>query len=351
LGREFSSELQVAFALTVAAAALASSVALLASIAAMRLWRRYRQSVVASREEGWRSAMYVSMEVEAAQLPRVSWLDLAAFLRVFNHIQESVRGDAADTLARSLAASGYVPRLIAMLDGRSPKMQLIAITALGHMREERAWDRLDAISRGRGPVTSFAAARAMLRIEPRRALERLGPSIIARADWPIARIATIFQELGPAVVTPAVVNWLLARPRQNLERAVKLARFAHRHRVASIVRGWLAGSDRPEIIVAALEYVEQEEDLPLARGAARHPEWRVRMAAAITLARVGGPRELSVLLELLRDPVWWVRYHAAQALTRLEGLEPGELERLREDARDAYAADMLAHALAEAKWR
>lgn len=351
MGRAFSSELAVAFALIVATGALASSLLLLFSIATMRAWRRYRDAAVMRREEGWRNAMYAAMEDPSVRLPAVSWLDLPPFLRLFNHFQESVRGDAAVNLAQALRASGYVRRLRAMLRGRSTRLKLIAITSLGHIQEEGAWERLEALSRERGPVISFAAARAMLSIEPRRALERLGPSIVGRADWPIARIATVFNRLGPAVVTPAVVNWLLARPRQGLDRAVKLARFAHRHRVASIVRGWLAGSDRPEVLVAALEYVEQREDLPLARGAARHANWRVRMAAAITLARVGGPPELSVLLELLRDPVWWVRYHAAQALTRLEGLAPGEIERLREDSRDVYAQEMLAHALAEAKWR
>ena len=56
------------------------------------------------------------------------------------------------------------------------------------------------------------------------------------------------------------------------------------------------------------------------------------------------------LLGLLRDPVWWVRYHSAQALTRLDGLEAFELETLRENARDAFAADMLGQALAERRW-
>jgi hypothetical protein len=46
-----------------------------------------------------------------------------------------------------------------------------------------------------------------------------------------------------------------------------------------------------------------------------------------------------------------VRYHAAQALTRLHGLSPNELELLHENARDAYASEMLGHALAEARLR
>ena len=71
------------------------------------------------------------------------------------------------------------------------------------------------------------------------------------------------------------------------------------------------------------------------------------MAAARALGRIGQREELPVLLDLLRDTVWWVRYHAAQALARLDGLEPRELETMRENARDAYAADMLGQALAE----
>ena len=74
------------------------------------------------------------------------------------------------------------------------------------------------------------------------------------------------------------------------------------------------------------------------------------MAAARALGRVGGRSELPALLELLRDPVWWVRYHAAHGLTRLEGLEPHELEAMREGARDSFAADMLGQALAERRW-
>jgi HEAT repeat protein len=73
----------------------------------------------------------------------------------------------------------------------------------------------------------------------------------------------------------------------------------------------------------------------------------VRLAAARALGRVGDSRQLAALLELLRDPVWWVRYHAAQAVTGLKGMTPEELRTVRDNERDHFAADMLAHALAE----
>jgi len=343
-----SSDLELVFAVTIAVGALASAVVLLVSIAALRARRGWRSRHLMRREGPWRAALHEATEdPAAARLPAIARADLPDFAMLWNHFQESLRGPAALNLAQLLHDHAIDERLLAMLGRRSLRLRLIAITALGHLREERAWARLEAMAREPAAVTSFAAARALLRIEPRRALEVLGPSIVQREDWPLSRLGSILQELGPGVVTPALVNMLVMRPRHGLDRVIKLARFGHRHRIATIVRGWLSSSQDPEVIAAALDYVEDAADLPWARGAARHEEWRVRMAAARALGRVGGRRELAVLLDLLRDPVWWVRYHAAHGLTRLHGLEPHELETLRENARDAYAADMLGQALAE----
>ena len=234
-----------------------------------------------------------------------------------------------------------------MLSRGSLRARLLAICAVGQQREARAWDPLARLVRDPQPILSFAAARALLRIDARPALEILAPTIVHRADWSLARIGTLFDELGPGACTGPLTTMLASRSRDGLDRVVKLARFGNRERVAPIVRGWLSSSHEPELIMAALAYVEDAADLPWALGAARHEEWKVRMAAARALGRIGAREEFRPLLDLLRDPVWWVRYHAAQALTGLRGLEPHELESAHEDLRDAYASDMLAHALAE----
>ena len=344
----FSSEPDLVFALVIAAAALGSAVLLLASIGVMRGFRRWRTAHLARHQGPWRSALHEATEdPAAARLPPIARIDLAAFVILWNHFQESLRGDAAHNLGELLRMHGIAERLTAMLGRPSLRLRLIAITALGHLREERAWPMLEVIARDPGAVISFAAARALLRIEPRRALDVLGASIVQRADWPLSRLGSIFHELGPAVVTPALVTMLVRRPRSGMDRVIKLARFGHRHRIAAIVRGLMSASSDPEVVCAALDYVEDASDLPWAKGAARHQDWRVRMAGARAIGRIGGRNELGALLELLRDPVWWVRYHAAHALTRLHGLESHELEMLRREARDAYAADMLGEALAE----
>ncbi|HZZ95311.1 MAG TPA: HEAT repeat domain-containing protein [Usitatibacter sp.] len=341
-------DLELTVAVTLTAGALAASVLLLATIAALRLERRWRLWRLGHREPAWLEVLHrAATEPAAARLAPIGAFDLPAFLRLWNRVYGSASEEEAPRLAQLLRGHGLHDRALRMLGRRTLGPRLIAITTLGHLREERAWAALEDIARQAGPVVSFAAARALLRIDARRALESLGPAIAHREDWPLARLGSVLHELGPTVVTPALLTLMASRPREGLERIVKLARFGQRSRVAPVVRGWLSSSEDPLVIVASLDYVEQAEDLPWVRSAARHDDWRVRMAGARALGRAGDRGELELLLDLLRDPVWWVRYHAAQALVRLQGLTEEELEALRHGARDAYAADMLAQALAE----
>ncbi|HYC38567.1 MAG TPA: HEAT repeat domain-containing protein [Usitatibacter sp.] len=340
--------LELAFASAVAAAALASALLVLSTLVLLRLWRYLRLRGLAVREERWREVLRAATEdPEAAPLPRVRAIDLAHFARCYRSFVEPLAPDPAANVSRLLQRHGMEGRLLGLLRSPFPWQRVIAVTALGRLGDMRAWEPLEAIARSPDPVLSFAAARALLRIDARRAMEHLAPAMVQRHDWPIARLGSLLEELGPSVVTPPLLTLLVARPRGGLDRVVKLARFGERARIATIVRGWLSSGDEPEVLMAALGYVEEPEHLTWVTSAARHADWKVRMAAARALGRVGGREELNALLELLRDPTWWVRYHAAQAVTRLRGLEGHELEIIHEDLRDAYASDMLALALAE----
>lgn len=328
--------------------ALAAALLLLAWILVVRLRGRRRAERIARQEETWRRAMHEAMERPVEErLPPIADGDLPEFLMLWNRLQETQRGPAAENMSQLLRDNGLDKRAMALLRSGSVRSRLIAMSTLGFVGAEEAWPELEAIAGSSSAMLSFAAARALLRIEPRRALDALTLSIVQRNDWSVARLGCMFTELGPALVTPSLTTMLVSRPRAGLDRVVKLARFGERSRVAPIMRGWLSSSDNPDIIMAALEYVDDERELPWAKGAATHAEWRVRMAAAKALGRIGAASELNTLLDLLRDPVWWVRYHAAQALTRLHGMTPDELRLIREKARDSFAADMLAHALAE----
>jgi HEAT repeat protein len=342
---------QTAVALTLASGALLLGLVFLfaiALLAAMRRWRRQRMAAIESR---WHSALYQAAEdPRAARLPAIGSRDLPDFLEAWNRLLDSADDQTAERLGTLLTLHGLDNQALEMLRRGSTRLRLAAIAATGHLREARAWQDLEALAWHAEPETSFAAARAMLRIDPRRALDILSHAIPERGDWPVARLASVFEGLGPHIVTGPLITMLLRRPRPGLDRVVKLARFGQPEKISGVVRGWLGSSTDPDVLMAALACIEDRSDVPWALGAATHPEWQVRMAAARALGRVGGREELPALLELLRDPIWWVRYHAAHGLIRLEGLEPHEIEALREGARDAFAADMLGQALAAQRW-
>jgi HEAT repeat protein len=342
---------QTAFALTVASGALVAGMALLTAIAVLGAMRRWRKRRMAAIENRWRNALSQAAEdPRAVALPAIGTWDLPHFLEAWNRMLESADPQAAERLGTLLGLHGIDQRALGMLGKRSARLKLAAITAAGHLRDPRAWDALEKLALHPDSIISFAAARAMLRIDARRALDTLSLSIPARGDWPLARLATVFESLGPNVVTNPLLTMLLRRPRPGLDRVVKLARFGQPEKISGVVRGWLGSSTDPDVLMAALACIEDRGDLPWAVGAAEHPEWRVRMAAARAIGRVGNREELPVLLQLLRDPVWWVRYHSAHGLVRLEGLAPHELQALHEGAKDSFAADMLSQALAERRW-
>ena len=342
----------VALAQAVGVASLCVGLLLIGWLVALRWSRRWRASRLARIEPHWRDALRAAIEedAKAARLDHVRALDLPYFVTLWNRAVERQSGDAVERLGMLLTLHGLDKRVLRMLRRFNPRARVLAINALGYLREPAAWPRLQKLTHHRDPVISFAAAMALIRIDSRGALDHLAGSIPERTDWPIARLATVYQSLGAPVVTASLVAMLLRRPQPGVERALKLARFGHRERIATIVLGWLGSSADPELITAALDYVDHKAELPWAQQSVGHEDWRVRLAATKALARVGGREEMPRLLELLKDPVWWVRYHAAQALTRMEGLEAHELETLRSEARDAFAADMLSQALAERRW-
>ncbi len=109
----------------------------------------------------------------------------------------------------------------------------------------------------------------------------------------------------------------------------------------------LAASADPELLAAALRAVRTERLLPAARAACTHPEWTLRTQAVTALGRLGAPADRVLLLRCLRDPQWWVRYRAAQALTGGRFGPAHEISALAGGLGDRFAADIVAHVLAE----
>jgi len=347
LGRVFISDSYSGFALAASATALALAALLTVTVVLLRAGRRWGAARLARHEGRWRESLLLATEMPEAELPPIPRSLLPAFAAYWNRVRASLKGAAAENLAVPLRRHGLEAPVLDMLGRRSMSLRLIAATTLGYLRARSAWDPLAVLARHPSPVLSSTAAQALLRIDPNAALDLLAADIVERDDWSLARLGSLFKELGPDAITPGLARIIASQPRRGVHRIVQLARFGQRPRMAAAVKDWLRTSADAEVLASALDYVEDTEALLQVRGAARHPAPHVRMAAARAVGRVGSRNELAILLELLRDPQESMQSHPAHALTGLHGIEPEEVEALQRGAHDPLAAEMLAHALAD----
>jgi HEAT repeat protein len=326
------------------------SVALVLSIFGLRallhLQAAHRQRLV----EAWRPLLLERLVGDAAaSLPGLARRDVPAFLVLWNHLQESLRGEARlrlAGLARAIGVDRYARR---WLRRRGLRRRLLAVATLGHLGDAEVWPELERLARLAHPLLSLTAARALLQIDARRALTLLVPLFLTRGDWPAARIVTLLREAGPEVVSGPLAA--AADVAHNAEALARLAGFldhAHAELAMPVLQRLLANPQTDErVLTACLRALRGPQLLAAVRVMIAHPRWHLRMEAAKALGRIGLPEDLVRLEGLLGDAQWWVRYRAAQAIVRLPFLTRAEVERLRDRQADRYARDVLAHVLAE----
>jgi HEAT repeat protein len=315
----------------------------------------------------WQPILVRSLQGTFSVVPHLRRRDLVNFLLLWNHLHESLLDEAKDHLnqiARSLSIGDTALR---MLTRRNLRERLLAIMALGHLRERAAWDSLFEIAENDGAVLSVAAARALVMIDAVTAIPRLMPLMIKRDDWPAARVAIVLQTAGPDVISDQIATTAIeyARehdlkddgaglPEETINRSARLVRYlelAHTVSTLRAARAIAASSHDPEVLAGCLRLLKSSEDLPLVRACLAHKDWRVRVQAAAAIGRIGEDDDEALLVPLLSDRQWWVRYRAAQALARLPSMREPGLRRIQAEKADPFARDILNQAIAEVALR
>lgn len=194
-------------------------------------------------------------------------------------------------------------------------------------------------------ILSIYAFWALVRIDASAAIGQTMRLLITRRDWPVTRIVLILQE-APEACTPAINQAIADANSQDLPRLLQIADVL-RIPVAPHTLARLFRHASPEVLIAVLKLVQSPEFLPRIAEALSHPDWRVRLQAARAIGRVGGRAEIGMLVKMLSDEQWWVRYRTAQALISLPFFTPASLEQLRHSLTDRYAADILRHVMSE----
>lgn len=295
----------------------------------------------------WRPLMVQSVSEKIRHYPPVLKADAAVLLNLWNHFQESLRGEANERLNQLARDVSMDELALNLLRSRRMAEQLLAMMTLGNLREKSAWRVMSDLLDDDSPIISLAAARALMQIDAPAAVDVFMPLLVLREDWPAARIATILKEAGASVISEPLADLIRHAPQEQLPRLIHFLELTYSEVSSRLVREILETSNDPQVVAACLRAMSDSRDLDLARRQVRHPDWPVRVQAATALGRMGSDVDRQHLVRLLEDPQWWVRYRAAQALSQLPFVTTDQLRQLLAEQTDRYARDMLKQVIAE----
>jgi HEAT repeat protein len=302
-------------------------------------------------ERTWLPILVAETAEVPATLPALDASDVIPFLTLWNQLQESFTGDITRRLnevARRVGADAAARHL---LQRRSLRDRLLAVSTLGHLGDrgdQPSWNALVRLTSDRDGMLSLAAARALTRIDAAAALPVILPRLVERTDWSRNYVLGMLVELGADVVSRPLTEAALQAPPDRAPTLLQYFSAAHVADAVPVVRAIIARTTHVECLAACLRVFADVDQLDTVREYLRHPSWQVRVQAVNVLGRLGGHDDYQALLPLLSDPEWWVRYRAAKTLCALPGVDLPRVRTLSEQHHDAFARDMLVHVLAEA---
>ena len=338
---------KVVFAFWLGVTVVVVTAVMLAVILVMRqvMVRRERNHQRAAA--AWRTILVAAdagAAVTASSLPR---RDVTGFLEVWNELHAAHPGDRGDGLLRVATEVGLDRHLFRLLGHGGFHNQVVAIIALGHLRNRDNFALVAGYIDNKSPIVSLCAARALMQMDPSTAVSMFVPQIVRRDDWSQGSIAAILHETS----TPAMSRELsLATLQANADVAPRLVRFlaaVSPEEAAPVIRTILASAADDHLISTCLQVMSRAGDLITVRSLLQHPRWHVRMHAAATIGRLGVPGDERLLVDMLSDEHWWVRYRTAQGLLKLPFFDEPRVRRIRDEHTDQFARDILDHVLAE----
>lgn len=269
-------------------------------------------------------------------------------LREWCRFRTHVRGNSSHSLEQLAEEFELLRVARRLLRRRSVSNKLLAVQALGFLRDAESWDDIKALLDHRSVTISIMAATALVYINAREAIGLIIPMIGQRPSWPRTQVGRILNIAGPDAVTLPLCSAIQAAAADEARTLLQYYESASMYDIDMLAAQLLATRKDPSLAAAALKAVRGQLPNEIIANLARHQVWFVRMQAANLLGRFGRREDYPILEPLLADSEWWVRYRAAQAITKLPFLGPHALRKLRDRQTDRFARDILRHAMAEA---
>lgn len=318
--------------------------AIVLTIGYLRLGRQYAERQEHKFVAHWQPLLLQAVDDPTLTLPDLDSAHQVLFLKLWNHLNETLPLAARGGLNRIAARYGCFAMAHKMLHGGGRARHLLAILTFGHLREMAAWHDLMAEAVYVDRTASLNALRALAQIDAAAVIREMTPLLLSRDDWTIGRLVAIFQESPPRFYAPLLHA---AEHGPGQIKALRLVEGLHLPLPLPTL-GHLLGDAMPaEVIVAALRVTLYPQLLVVVRNHLTHADWRVRVQAVKALGRIGRASDVGLLSSLLDDPEWWVRYRTAQALADVPSFNRSMFDQLLATTADPYARDILNQVLAE----
>ena len=298
----------------------------------------------------WRPVLAEMMVADPVTVPHLKKIHQHAFLREWNRFHTVLRGDAHKRMQK-LARKTRLDILAHKYIERGGMRELLqGIVTLGHMQDYSIWNRLIDLVDSEHPVISLTAAQALADIDSKNAMKFLIPYVIKRRDWPIARVAMLLNSADPAELFAVIEDAINTAPVEDIPFLLKFLGTSHFDPAIRNICLRLGSSDDSRIISACIDAAKDANGLETARNHVANPAWYVRLHVAKALGRLGTIEDVELLVQLLSDPEWWVRYRSAQAISGMPFINVDDMQKICDESNDRYARDIMAQVISEREW-
>lgn len=323
---------------------------MLIQVISFRIYSVYQNKILLEAKQIWRPVMTEVMLSYPDSIPKLKKKHHHIFLHEWNNFYAMVRGEAHNRLQK-LSKHVRLDRIAhKCINSRNIRKQLQGIITLGHMKDFSVWNQLIDLTLSPHPILSLTAAQALVNIDNKNAMRFLLPHIIKRKDWPVARVAMLFNTSDPEQLANLLKQAFTISPEEDIPHLLRFMDSSFFDPEISNIYRQLGNSEDNRVISACIQAAKDAQGLELARKHANNPEWYIRLHVARTLGRLGSQSDIEILIKLMSDPEWWVRYRSAQAIAKMPHISVDELEKLHDQLDDRYAKDILHQAISEQQW-
>jgi len=320
---------------------------LLIQVISIRIYGVYRHRTEAIGRDIWRPVLAEVMLAYPDNIPRLQRKHRHVFLHEWNKFYFMLRGETTGRLQRLSRQLGLDVVAKRYIRNKSMRNKLLGIVTLGHMQDISSWNQLIDFVHSEHSILSLTAAQALVDIDSKNAMTFLMPHIIKRRDWPLARVAMMINTSDSKQLTATMRKAIEQASEEDIPYILKFLSSTHFDPEISKLCNQLGNSSDNRIIATCIKIAKDEHGLKLARKHANNPEWYIRLHVAAVLGRMGLQEDVDILIKLMSDTEWWVRYRSAQSLAQMPFIDAGRLQEIHDSLDDRYARDILQQVISE----